>query len=468
MTDRVVVVGGGVAGLATAYRLVRARPDLELTVLEASPARGGRLTSVPVGDLELDAGPDSFVARKPWAVDLCRELGLALVEPATSGAFVWTDRGLIRMPPTALGVPAEIDVFVRWRGLSRAGRARALADLIRKPRPREVDEPLGALLRRRLGDETTELLVAPLLAGLYAGDVDRLGVRSTFPELVGWERDFGGLIRGAKAALRSAKGAGPIFLRPADGVPSLPRSLVDAIGLERVRARSRVTGVAAEGPGYVARAGDLELAANAVVLATPAFAASGLLSDVAPAASARLGEIPYVSTGVVHLVYAEGTADALPDATGFVVPRGKAPMTAATFLSRKWPEPAFGSRAVVRCFVGASGSEDVLDAPDEDIVDAVCRHLAAALPLPGGPVASSVVRWPSSMPQYEVGHLERVEAIEDSLPPGIFVTGNAYHGVGVADAVRGANDVAERVLAHLAGETEGGDRGMDDRTERVR
>jgi protoporphyrinogen/coproporphyrinogen III oxidase len=468
MTDRVVVVGGGVAGLATAYRLIRARPDLDLIVLERSPAPGGRLTSVPVGDLELDAGPDAFVARKPWAVDLCRELDLGLVEPATSGAYVWTDRGLVRMPPTALGVPAEIDVLVRWRGLSRAGRARALADLIRKPRPREGDEPLGALLRRRLGNEATELLVAPLLGGLYAGDVDRLGVLATFPELVGWERDFGGLIRGAKAALRSAKGAGPIFLRPSDGVPSLPRAIVEAIGPNRVRARSRVTEVATDGPGYVVRADDLEVAANAVVLATPAFTASRLLPDVAPMASARLAEIQYVSTGVVHLVYAEGTQDALPDATGFVVPRGKAPMTAATFLSRKWPAPGFGSRAVVRCFVGAAGSEDVLDAPDEDIVDAVCRHLAAALPLPARPVASSVVRWPRSMPQYEVGHLERVAAIEASLPPGIFVVGNAYHGVGVADAVRGGNDVAERVLAHLAGEKEGGDRGMEDRTERVR
>ena len=468
MTDRVAVVGGGVAGLATAYRLVRARPDLDLTVLESAPAPGGRLTSVPVGDLELDAGPDAFVARKPWAVDLCRELGLALVEPATSGAYVWTDRGLASMPPIALGVPAEVGELVRWRGLSRLGRARALADLIRKPRPREHDEALGALLRRRLGGEATELLVAPLLAGLYAGDVDRLGVRSTFPELAGWERDFGGLIRGAKAALRSAKGAGPIFLRPSDGVPSLPKALVDAIGPGRVRARSEVTAVAAEGTGYVVRAGELEVSANAVVLATPAFIASGLLSEVASAASGRLAEIPYVSTGVVHLVYAEGTADALPQATGFVVPRGKAPMTAATFLSRKWPEPSFGTRAVVRCFVGAAGFEDVLDAPDADIVDAVCRHLAAALPLPAHPVASAVVRWRRSMPQYEVGHLERVAAIEASLPPGIFVAGNAYHGAGVADTVRGPNDVAERVLAHLAGRTEGRDRGMDDRTERVR
>jgi oxygen-dependent protoporphyrinogen oxidase len=135
-------------------------------------------------------------------------------------------------------------------------------------------------------------------------------------------------------------------------------------------------------------------------------------------------------------------------------------MTAATFLSRKWPDPAFGDRAVLRCFVGAAGSEDVLDAPDEDIVEAVCRHLAAALPLPERASAHAVVRWPRSMPQYEVGHADRVSAIERSLPAGIVVVGNAYRGVGIADTVRGAAEAAGRVLAHLAGEAIG--------TERVR
>ncbi len=159
-------------------------------------------------------------------------------------------------------------------------------------------------------------------------------------------------------------------------------------------------------------------------------------------------------------MYPDGTADALPKTTGFVVPSGKAPMTAATFLSRKWPHPAFGSRAVLRCFVGAAGSEDVLHAPDADIVEAVCRHLAAALPLPERAAASAVIRWPRSMPQYDLGHLDRVAEIEALLPPGIFVVGNAYRGVGVADTVRGAAETAERVT-HLAA-------GISERTEQAR
>lgn len=455
----VVVIGGGVAGLTSAYRMLAADPELSLTVLEAAEGPGGRLTSVEVGDLEIDAGPDSFVARKPWAAELCRELGLRLVEPGTSGAYVWTDRGLVPLPPTALGIPADIGALIRWPALSRVGKVGALSDLVRKARPREDDEALGALLRRRIGDEATDRLAAPLLGGLFAGDIDALGVRSTFPELAAWERTFGSLVRGARAALKGASGAGPIFVKPAPGVYALPHALVAGIGDTRVRTSTRATDVVLEREAFVVRTADGDLAADTVVVAAPAFGAADLLRDMAPDAARHLDQIRHVSTAVVVLVYGEGTADALPDATGFVVPKERAPMTAATFLSRKWPDPAFGDRAVVRCFVGAAGSEDVLDAADADIVDAVCRHLAAVLPLPERADTSAVVRWPHSMPQYELGHLDRVAAIEAALPPGIFVAGNAYRGVGIADTVRGATEVAERVRTHVAGTV---------RTEKVR
>jgi oxygen-dependent protoporphyrinogen oxidase len=304
------------------------------------------------------------------------------------------------------------------------------------------------------------VLVAPVLAGLFAGDVDRLGVAATFPELARWERDFGSLIRGAKVAAGAGRGAGPMFLRPADGVAALPEAL--AAGLrERVRTSTPVTGLEPEGRGAVVRvAEEAEHPADAVVLAIPAFGAAELIRDASGGAALALAEIPYASTSVLLLVYPEGTAAALPEASGFVVPEGRAPMGAVTFVSRAWPEPTFGDRAVLRACVGAVGSEDVLEARDEDIVDAVCRHLSAVLPLPEQAEASRIVRWPRSMPQYEVGHVERVAAIRERLPAGIVVAGNAYLGVGVADTVRSANEAAERVLAHLAGETIG--------TERVR
>ena len=448
---RVAVVGGGVSGLTAAHRMLEADPALDLVVLESEREVGGRLRTATVGDLELESGPDSFVARKPWAVDLCRELGLELTEPGARDALIWTERGLVPLPESALGVPTDLEEVSRWPGLSRGGRARALADLVRKVREPEADESIGSLVRRRMGDEVAERLTGPLLAGLFAGDIDRLSVGATFPELGRWERAFGSLIRGARAASRAAAGAGPMFLRPQAGVGRLPRALLERVGPHRVRLETPVRSLKRDGEAFVLRAARDAVHADAVVLATPAFVAAELVRGIDGSAAASLGEIPYTSTGVVHLVYPEDTAEALPGATGFVVPRGRAPMTAATFVSRKWPEAAFGTRAVVRCFVGAVGFEDVLDEPDREIVNAVCRHLAAFLPLPGRPTASSVVRWSRSMPQYEVGHLERIRAIEDSLPAGIFLTGNAYHGVGVADAVRSAGLAAERVRVHLRG-----------------
>jgi oxygen-dependent protoporphyrinogen oxidase len=449
MARRVVVVGAGVAGLAAAHRLLRDDPDLELTILESDRAPGGRLGSVDVAGLPIEAGPDAFVARKPSAVELCRELGLELDAPGARGAFVWTRRGLVPLPPGALGIPAEAESLLRWPGLSRRGRLRAVGDLVRRSATTQDDEPLGELLRRRLGNEATETLVAPLLAGLFAGDVDHLGVRATFPELAEWERERGSLIRGAKASLDAGRDAGPIFLRPRGGTGELPRALSASVGRERIRTRVAGEGVERDGDAWVVRSGDRLLGADAVVVATPAHVAADILAGVAPAAAAPLRRIAYVSTAVVALVYPDDTGDALPPMTGFVVPAGRAPMTAATFLSRKWPEAAFGTRAVLRCFVGAAGSEDVLEADDDEIVDAVCRHLAALLPLPERPTHSAVVRWPRSMPQFEVGHLELVRAIDEGLPPGIVVAGNATLGVGVADAVRSAHEAADRVRMHL-------------------
>jgi oxygen-dependent protoporphyrinogen oxidase len=427
--------------LTTAYRLAAAGVDV--TVREASDRPGGKLGTTRVGDLRLETGADSFVARKPWAVDLCRELGLAgeLVAPGAKGAYLWTDRGLVAFPKDApFGIPGDIGDVMRWPGVSGAGKRRAAQDLLRGKRKDGTEETLGALLRRRLGDEATDMAVAPLLAGLYAGDVDRLSASATFPELVAWEATQGSLIRGSQAAMRSARRGtpAPMFVKPKGGVEQLTDTLAASLG-DRV-----VTGVPV---GSLADVSEGDVAAT--VLAVPSFEAARLVEAGAAAAADGLRAIPYASTGVVFLVFGEGTQASLPKGTGFVAPRGKAPMTACTWISSKWPDTAYGSRAVVRCYVGGVGDEDVLEASDDELVDACVRHLTAVLDLPERPESSSVVRWMRAMPQYEVGHVERVAAIRRSLPAGIFVVGSAYDGVGIPDCIRAAGETAEQVLAHL-------------------
>ncbi len=447
-----MVVGGGVSGLTTAYRLLADhRLQAEVLVLEAELDPGGKLRTVGVGDLELEAGPDSFLARKPAAVELARELGLGkdLVPSAARAALVWSEGRLLPLPRGPLGIWTDLRELWTWPGMSPWGKLRGAADLI-LPRERgTADRSIGSLSRRRLGGEATEALVAPLLGGLFAGDVDRLGIAATFPELAAWEREHGGLIRGARAAARAQAlvPRAPMFVRLRGGLRRLTDRLAESIGGERVRLGIRVEEVALRGGGFELRAGGQAYEAEVVVFAGPAFVTADLVEAWAPEAARDLRAIRYVSTAVVALVYPQGTASALPETSGFVVPRGRLSTTACTFVSRKWPEAAFGDRAVLRCFVGADGSEAALDRPDEDLVGFVARELAALLPLPPEPAASAVARWPRSMPQYEVGHLERVAAIERALPPGAFVVGQAFRGVGISDCVRRATEVADRVAA---------------------
>lgn len=477
----VVVVGGGIAGLTAAYRLVTGAASDTLTpvdvvVLEASGRAGGKLRTTEVAGAPVEAGPDSFVVRKPWAVNLCRELGLGddLLAPGVSGAFVWA-RGRLRSFPegSAFGIPPDAESILRWPGLSVRGRLRAALDLWRGERGRTAgdgDESVGSLVARRLGRECAEVLVGPLLAGIHAADPDRLSVQATFPELSVWEQGHGSLIRGARASGRSARRAtgtagGPMFTTLDGGLERLPGSLVGAMGPDRVR-----TGVRAEairrlegGPGHevLTATGD-RLAADAVIVAVPAFEAARLLGGLSGAevAADALSSIRYVSTATVTLVYPEGTAGRLPEATGFVVPparvRGAAPgpaaITACTFLSRKWPDPRFGDRAIVRCFVGRDGEQEPLELADDRLAAVVALDVEAATAIGAEPEATAVVRWDRSMPQYDVGHLARVDGAVAALAagaPGLFLTGSAYRGVGIAHCVRQGNEAAERVRSFL-------------------
>jgi len=437
VSSRVVVIGAGIAGLATAHRLLRAPGAPEVLVLEARDRVGGKISSASVGGLELEAGPDSLLARKPWAVELCRELGLGddLVAPTSAQAQVYGRAGLVRFPSGPYGISTDLLELLRWPGMSYAGKVRAGLDLVLPRRHDEGDESLGSLLRRRIGAEATGTLVAPLLGGLFAGDVDRLSVRATFPELA------------ARAARSDGAPPPPMFLRLRGGLRRLTEGLAESIGPDRLLMQTPATALRRAGEAFVIQTAEREISADVVVMAAPAFVTADLVEEVAPAVVAELRAITHVSTAVVLLVYPDGTGAPLPDSSGFVAPLGALAVTAATLVSRKWPDPSFGDRAVARAFVGALGTEAAVEADDDELVERVARQLAELYPLPSRPESAEVIRWPRAMPQYEVGHLERVQAIEDGLPEGVFVVGQAYRGTGIPDCVMQADAVAERVLA---------------------
>jgi protoporphyrinogen/coproporphyrinogen III oxidase len=446
---RVVVIGAGITGLTAAYRLVTAEPALDVVVLDADERVGGKIRSVAVGETRVEAGPDSLLARKPWAVDLCREVGLGdqLIGPAVADARLWDGHQLLPFPRGTLGIPTDPTRFLLWPGMTLGARVRALADLI-APRGRIADdESVGELLARRIGRGATDALVAPLLGGVVGGDVDRLSAEATFPELSRWELEHGSLIRGARAASRRATTVGgPAFVTLRGGLQRLPEVLAEAIGAGRIHTATRVREVVRANRRYLVRHEAGEEPADAVIATAPSAALADVLAPVADGVREPLTELSAASTAVVALVYGEGTAEILPRTSGFVARGGSLPIPAATIVSAKWPDPSFGSRSVVRCFVGDDAE---LRRDDDEIVHDAGAALAHVYGLPLEPDAAHVVRWPHAMPQYEVGHLARVAAIDDALPPGIVAAGQGFRGVGISDCVRQANEAASRVVAHL-------------------
>jgi oxygen-dependent protoporphyrinogen oxidase len=466
---RVVVVGGGITGLVAAYRLLQTSngTPTEITVIEAAGAPGGKLRTGELDGIPIEEGADSFVVRKPWAIELCRELGLGddLVAPVRGGASVWARGRLVAYPKAAaFGVPASVEELLRWPGLSLRGRFRAATELFRPAgKPGDRDESIRDLAVRRLGSEAADTLVAPLLAGINAGDPAQLGVAATFPELRTWERGHGSLIRGARAAVKRTRERNeqgdPLFATVWSGLSTIVSVLSAALGPGRIRLGDPVSSLVRAGEGWAVEVGGERLIADVVVLATPAFESARLLASAAPDAARQLANIPYASTAVVSFVYPEGTAGLLPPGTGFIVPgirldpSGPTTITACTWVSSKWPREEHRGRAVLRCFVGRDGDEGSLEKDDQEIARLARRDVEATAPLRGVPEATSVVRWPRSMPQYRVGHLDTLDGIDRALAssPGLVLAGSAYRGVGIADCVRQAGQAAERVRRHLAG-----------------
>ncbi|MEV6958053.1 protoporphyrinogen oxidase [Streptomyces sp. NPDC051207] len=454
----VVVVGAGIAGLAAAHRLLDR--GVRVTVLEASQRVGGKLLPGEIAGVRVDLGAESMLARRPEAVDLAREVGLAgrLRPPATATASIWT-RGALRPMPKGhvMGVPgaaAALAGVLSDEGLARIGRD---ADL---PRTEIGDDvAVGEYVAARLGREVVDRLVEPLLGGVYAGDAYRLSMRSAVPQLFRAARTHTSLTEGVReiqAKAASGGQGGPVFMGIAGGVGSLPLAVAESV---RARGGAVLTGTRvtqlrrAADSGWRIVAGDRELRADAVIVAVPAPAAAALLRAEAPAAAAELSAVEYASMALITLAYRRAEAD-LPEGSGFLVPPvdGRT-IKAATFASRKWgwiadEDPDL---LVLRTSVGRYGETEILGRDDDDLV-AVARHdLREATGLTAAPVATRVTRWTDGLPQYPVGHHARVARVRAHVAalPGLAVCGAVYDGVGIPACVAGARAAVDQIHGDL-------------------
>ncbi|MBI0298491.1 protoporphyrinogen oxidase [Streptomyces sp. PRKS01-29] len=472
-TGHVVVIGGGIAGLAAAHRLLDG--GARVTVLEASERLGGKLRSGEIEGVPVDLGAESMLARRPEAVELARAVGLGdrLQPPATATASLWTRGGLRPMPKGhVMGVPGDLEPLAASGVISEEGLARIARDRELPPTPVGEDVALGGYLAERLGREVVDRLVEPLLGGVYAGDVYRTSMRASVPTLFEVARSGRPLTEGVRElAERSARRQdGPVFMGIDGGIGRLPLAVADAVraagGEIRTGAPVRELRRTADGwtlavDGADGTDGPPVVTADAVVLAVPAPAAARLLAAGAPAASAELATVDYASMALVTMAFRRADAASLAEGSGFLVPPvdGRT-IKAATFSSRKWGwlRDAGPELFVLRTSIGRFDDEADLKRDDADLVRMSLADLGEAVGLAAKPVASRVDRWDGGLPQYPVGHLDRVARIraEVAKVPGLGVCGALYDGVGIPACVGSARKAADELLDSMAATLEPG------------
>ncbi|MCA1957982.1 MAG: protoporphyrinogen oxidase [Nitrospira sp.] len=473
-----VIVGGGISGLAAAFALwetVSAKGlSCRCTVLESASYWGGKIVTHRIGDLVTEAGPDSFLSQKQAALDLCIKLGLAdqVINTNETGkkACVLRDGRLYELPDGLISfAPRQWKPLLRsglldWVGLARMG----LETLI--PRgPAEGDESLASFCRRRFGRQAFERVLEPLMAGIYAGDAEHMSLKATFPRFWELEQRHGSVIRGMVAAKRAAPRSEPgrprhtMFVSLKNGLGDLVSALTGRLKQQEVELRLgckvEALRVRSHQPGrwmYDLILDDgSALSSESLILATPAYVSADLLRPLSPIAGGLLDMIPYASTGTVALAYpAEQLAGAI-EGFGFVVPRTEGrDLLAATWTSLKWPYRAPADRVLIRCYVGGVGRDDILNLDDRELAAKIRAELSALCGIRAEPVYAEVNRWWKAMPQYTVGHLDRLNQLEAALSryPGLALTGAAYRGVGIPDCIRDGAAAAEKIAKDLSGE----------------
>lgn len=465
---RVVIVGGGITGLALAHALEKAEESCPVVLLEGGTHLGGNIQTVRHNGFVIDTGPDSWVATKPHATRLAREVGLGdeLIgtRADTRKVYIVWKRELHPMPEgLVLGVPTEWKPMVDSSLLDVDSKLRALLDLVvpKKDLTGDHDESIGSFVSRRLGSDITERIAGPLLGGIFAGDPESLSIKACVPQFVEAEQKYGSLVMAMRALREQRKQQAAEGEREASAFLSLKRGLGDLVVnvAHKLRDAEVRTGEAAVGLGRL-EPGDPRglwavttskgetLHADDVALTVPAHVASRLVADVEPSLASELGEVGYVSTATIFLAFRKYDVRHPLDAVGFLVPKAEGrPILACTFVSSKWDHRAPSGQVLLRVFVGGAGQEHILDRSDDELVQIAREQLQDLLGIDRPPVFSKVFRYEKASPQPTVGHLVRMRNILEHVAslPGLHVGGNGYVGTGIPDAVRQGEEIAGRI-----------------------
>jgi len=463
----IAIIGGGISGLSAAFTIEEKRQSgtsVQYVLFESSPRLGGVLVTDRVDGCLVEAGPDSFLTEKPWAADLCRKIGLGdqLIGSNDSERKTYiVARGKLVVMPDGLMfmVPTKIMPTVFSPLFSLRTKMRMAAEWFHPPRKASEDETVAEMVERHYGPEMVELLADPLLSGVYGGLASELSVRAVLPRFADMESKHGSL---GRAMLEARKKMGapasvparPLFTSLKEGMQQMVDALVARLDANSLKTSSLVQSVIRQDNGWTVCAGYQSDQFDAVIVATPAHVASAVLQAANENLSRDLGEIVYSSSVTVTLGYDEKVRRSLPPGFGFLVPRSEGHrVLAATFVHNKFPHRAPENRALVRCFLGGARDEEILDSSEDQILEIVRGELRQiiGIALDAEPLFARVYKWKSSMAQYSVGHLERLQRIESLRQklPGLALAGNGYNGIGVPDCVRSGTEAAGKILGEM-------------------
>ncbi|WP_221568864.1 protoporphyrinogen oxidase [Alkalihalobacillus sp. TS-13] len=457
----VVIVGGGITGLSAAFSLQNQIEDknlpIRVTLIEAENRLGGKIRTEYHDDFVIERGPDSYLKRKKAMTDLIERLGLDydLVNNHAGQAYILHGTNLYPMPEGAvMGVPTEISPFLASGLFSLKGKARAGLDLVLPKSRTKGDQSVGAFFKRRLGDEVVENLIEPLLSGVYAGNIDKISLESTFPQFQDIESQYRSLIMGMKQTKpkkseKSSKGA---FLTLKKGLSSLVKALEDSLaGRVELKIGTTVEGLNKSDSGYALHLSDgAQIEADEVVMTVPARKAAKFFNDDI---KELIGEVPATSVATIAMAFPESAIPGSFDGTGFVISK-KSPftITACTWTNLKWPHTTPAGHVLLRCYVGREHDQAIVDESDETILSKTLADLQKIMKIEDKPEFYYVTRWKKAMPQYLVGHLERKKQLHERMEkhyPGIQITGASLDGIGLPDCVVAGENAADKVIKTL-------------------